>query len=160
MAHPLLLAGMAARQRTGCRGVTLLEVLAVAAVTATLVAIGVPQMTKLRGPYALAAASRQVATDLQTARLRAIARNTRYRVNFSASAATYTVEAETSPNTFVVEGGVQKLPRGVSVTAPSPGNPIFDTRGMLGSNVTVSVSVAGSGTSTVTVNVLGRTTIG
>jgi Tfp pilus assembly protein FimT len=150
---------MAARERTRCRGATLLEVLTVTAITVTLLAIGVPQMTKLRAPYVLASASRQIATDLQAARLRAIARNTRYRVNFNSAAKTYTLESESSPNTFVAEGGAQTLPRGATVTAPSPGNPIFDTRGMLGSDVTVSVSVAGSGTRTVTVNVLGRTTI-
>jgi Type II transport protein GspH len=125
----------------------------------TLLGIGVPQMARLRAPYALASASRQIATDLQTARMRAIARNTRYRVTFDTSAETYTLEREATPNNFVADGAAQTLPAGATVTAANPANPIFDTRGMLGSDVSVSVSVPGNGTKTVTVNVLGRTTI-
>jgi Tfp pilus assembly protein FimT len=150
---------MLAFRRHGTRGASLLEVLAATAIGMTLLAIGVPQMSRLRGPYALSSATRQVATDMQTARLRAIARNARYRVNFNAAAETYVLERETSPNTFVAEGGTQKLPAGATLTAPSPGNPIFDTRGMLTADVSVSVSVAGTGSRTVTVNVLGRTTV-
>jgi len=150
---------MVAPKRTGCRGFTLMEVLTATAITLVLLAIGVPQMARLRGPYALVSATRQIASDLQTARQRAIARNARYRVNFNAAAQSYTLEREASANTFVSEGGVQKLPTGVTVTAANPGNPIFDTRGMLAADVTVSVAVAGTGTRTVTVNVLGRTTI-
>jgi hypothetical protein len=41
----------------------------------------------------------------------------------------------------------------------TPGNPIFDTRGMLAANTSVPVTVTGAGTKTVTINVLGRTTI-
>ncbi len=134
-----------------------MEVLTATAITLVLLAIGVPQMARLRAPYALVSATRQITSDLQTARQRAIARNTRYRVTFNAGS--YTLERESSGNTFVSEGGVQKLPAGATVTAASPGNPIFDTRGMLTADVTVSVSVEGSGTRTVTVNVLGKTTI-
>jgi Tfp pilus assembly protein FimT len=150
---------MAARRRSRSRGASLLEVLTATAIGLTLLGIGIPRLSQMRAPYALAAASRQVATDLQSARLRAIARNARYRVRFDASAKTYVFERETTVNTFVADGATQKLPAGVSLTAPSPANPIFDTRGMLPADVTVSVSVPGAGTRTVTVNVLGRTTV-
>jgi Tfp pilus assembly protein FimT len=139
--------------------VTILEVLTATAITAILLAIGIPQMVRLRAPYALASASRQIAADFQAARMRAIARNTRYRIAFNATARTYSVERETTPNTFVAEGGVQTLPAGTTLTAADPANPVFDTRGMLGANVSVTVSMPGSGTKTVTVNVLGQTTI-
>jgi len=134
-------------------------VLTATAIMVTLLGIGIPQMTRLRAPYALASASRQIATDFQTARMRAIARNTRYRVTFNSSARTYILEREATANNFVADGGTQTLPAGATLTAANPANPIFDTRGMLGANVSVSVSVPGSGTRTVTVNVLGRTTI-
>lgn len=150
---------MAARRRKASRGATLLEVLTATGIMVTLLGIGVPQMTRLRAPYALASASRQIAADLQAARQRAIARNARYRVTFNAAAKSYTLEWEASPNSFVADGGAQKLPAGVTLTAPSPGNPIFNTQGMLAADTTVSVAIAGSGTRTVTVNVLGRTTI-
>jgi len=149
---------MAAR-RANCRGVTIIEVLTATAITAILLAIGVPQMARLRAPYALASASRQIASDLQTARMRAIARNVRYRVAFNSTTRSYRLERETTVNNFVAEGGTQTLPAGATLTAANPANPVFDTRGMLGANVSVSVSVSGSGTRTVTVNVLGQTTI-
>ena len=149
---------MAAR-RANCRGVTILEMLTATAITAILLAIGVPQMARLRAPYALVSASRQIAGDLQMARMRAIARNARYRVAFDSSTRTYQLERETTLNTFVAEGGVKTLPAGTTLTAANPANPVFDTRGMLGANVSVAVSVTGTGTRTVTVNVLGQTTI-
>jgi Tfp pilus assembly protein FimT len=146
-------------RRDGCRGTTLLEVLTATAIMITLLGIGVPQLARLRAPYALASASRQIASDLQTARMHAIARNTRYRVAFNASAKTYVLEREAAPNNFVAEGGTQTLPAAATLTSASPANPIFDTRGLLAADVSVSVSVPGSGTKTVTINVLGRTTI-
>jgi type II secretory pathway pseudopilin PulG len=155
----LLSLAMAARRHRACRGTSLLELLTATGIMVTLLAIGVPQMTRLRAPYAISAASRQIAADLQVARQRAIARNARYRVSFDASAKTYTLERESSSNVFVADGAAQKLAAGVSIGGPSPGNPIFDTRGMLAADVSVTVSLGGAHSRTVTVNVLGRTTI-
>src|SRR6266404_763428 len=103
MAPPLLYVAMPARSRTRSRGATLLELLTATGIMVTLLAIGVPKMTKLRGPYALASASRQVAADLQAARQRAIARNVAYRVNFDTAAKTYTLERQASPSSFVAD---------------------------------------------------------
>ena len=55
--------------------------------------------------------------------------------------------------------GFMPLPHPAAVGTVDPGNPVFDSRGMLATDVTVPVSVAGTGTRTVTINVLGRTTV-
>lgn len=138
---------------------SLLEVLTATAIFATLLGIGIPNLQRLRGPYSLTSATRQVVADLQATRQRAIARNARYRVNFDAAAGAYTLERETAPNNFVVDSALQKLPHGATIGTVNPGNPIFDTRGMLAAQVTVPISVNGTGSRTVTLNVLGRTAI-
>jgi len=113
----------------------------------------------LRAPYALSGAAHQIVGDLELARQRAIARNKRFRVNFNASAGSDVLEREEAPSSFVADGATQKLPHGAVLGTVNPGNPIFDTRGMLAANTNVPVTVTGAGTKTVTINVLGRTTI-
>jgi Tfp pilus assembly protein FimT len=147
---------MPARARR-CRGSSLLELLTATTITLSLLAIGLPNLARMRAPYILNGATHQIEADMQVARQRAIARNARYRVTFGA--AEYTLQRETTPNTWVTDGATQKLPAGASLGTVSPGNPIFDTRGMTTADVTVPVTVAGSGTRTVAMNVLGRTTI-
>ena len=143
------------------RGVSLLEVLITTALTAMLLALAVPNLRRLQAPYALRAASNQVVADVQAARMRAIARNTRYRVTFNTATSTYSLDAETAPgsNTWATDGGVQRLPRSASLGTISPGNPIFSTQGTLTAGVTIPVSVTNGRTKTITVNVLGQVTV-
>lgn len=150
--------GMPDRRR-GTRGVTILEVLTATALSGLLVAIAIPNLRRLVGPWALRAASQQIAADLQSTRFRAIASNVRYRVSFDTTARTYVIERETLPNTWVTEGARQTLPAAASLGTVTPVAPIFDTRGMLAATVSVPVSVPGTGARTVTINVLGNTTI-
>jgi len=149
---------MSSRRRRKSRGATLLDLLIAAGIMLILLAVGVPNLSRLRSPYTLAGATRQIAADLQAARQRAIARNVRYRVNFDAVHASYTIEREQAGN-WVADSAPQAVPMGAQLGTVLPGNPIFDTRGMLGAQVTVPVTVSGSGTRTVTINVLGKTTI-
>ncbi len=160
MAPALLFPAMPPRTRARSRGYTLLEVLTAIGILAVLLGIGVPNLSRLRSPYVLSGATRQIAADLQAARQRAIARNIPYRLNFNTSAKTYTVERQVGGN-WVTEGTTQKLPAGASLGTITPSNQIvFDTRGMVAANATIPVTVTGSGTRSVTVNVLGKTTIG
>ena len=146
-------------RRRGTRGATVLEVLTATALTGLLLAIAVPNLRTLVGPWALRSASQQIAADLQSTRLRAIACNVRYRVSFDTVARSYVVERETMPNTWVIEGAQQTLPAAASFGTITPAAPVFDTRGMLAATVSVPVTVPGTGARTVTTNVLGNTTI-
>ena len=131
---------------------TLLELVVAMVVFAVVYAIAVPNLQAMRAPYALEGTAYQVAAHVDMARQRAIARNARHRVVFTTSG--YHLERETTPNNFVVASGNFAPPYGVVIGTPSPGNPTFNTRGMLAGNITVPLSVDGGGTKTVTINVL------
>ena len=136
---------------------TLLEVLVAMALFTVLYAIAVPNLQAMRAPYALESATYQVASHLNMARQRSIARNSRHRVVFSSSG--YHIEREVSANTYVTDSAVFAPPHEVVIGTASPANPVFNSRGMLAAAVSVTVSMTGVGTKTVTTNVLGHTTI-
>jgi len=157
---PALLFRVMAQNRRRSRGYTLIESLITIGIMAIVLGIGVPRLSRLRSPYIMSGATRQIAAHLQAARQRAIARNVSYRLNFNPSAKTYTIERQVGAN-WVVDGATFNLPAGASLGTITPGNQIaFDTRGMLAANATIPVTVTGSGTKNVNVNVLGKTTIG
>jgi len=145
-------------RRRASRGLTLLEVLIATAMLATVLGIALPNFRGMRAPWALRTATNRIVADVQAARQRAIARNVRYRVTFTATG--YTVERETAPNTWTTDGAAQSLPSTATIGTVTGGNPIFDSRGMLVGTVTIPVTVPMAGTKTVTINVLGKTTIG
>src|SRR5437879_13910431 len=113
---------MASRRRAKSRGTTLLDVLVAAAIMLVLFAIGVPNLSRLRSPYALAGATRQIAADLQAARQRAIARNVRHRGNFDAAHASYTIEREQAGNR-APDPAPQPVPAGPQPGPVRPGTP-------------------------------------
>jgi prepilin-type N-terminal cleavage/methylation domain-containing protein len=137
------------------RGTSLIEVLTATALLGIVLGIGVPNLVRLRAPYASASAARQVAADLQAARLRAIARNARVRVVFADT--TYRIEREAGL-VWSVEGGARTLPPSATV-AVAPADPVFDSRGMLAAPVTITVEAPNAAAHTVAVNVLGHTTL-
>jgi Tfp pilus assembly protein FimT len=149
---------MIAECRRCSRGTSILEILISTGVLLTLLAIGLPQLSTVRAPYILVGSARQISAAVQAARQRAIARNVRYRVSFISSPPAYSVERDNG-GTWVAELPLQLLPSGATLGTVTPGNPVFDTRGMLAADVTVPITVAGAGTKTVTVNVLGKTAI-
>lgn len=136
---------------------TLIEMLVAMALFAVLYAIAVPNLQAMRAPYALESASYQLASHLNLARQRAITRNQRHRVVFTSNS--YQIEREASPSSFASDTATFAMPNDVVLGSPTPSTPIFNSRGMLAANVSVTVSMAGVGTKTVTTNVLGYTTI-
>lgn len=126
-------------------------------VFATLIAAGLPQLTRIRAPYAVMGASRQIAAAIASARQQAVARNTSYRVRFDASAKTYTVERLSAGN-WVQAQAPQKLASGLSF-GTIPANPVINANGTLAAAVAIPVNGTAAHTKTVSVNVLGQTTI-
>jgi type II secretory pathway pseudopilin PulG len=139
-------------------GYSLIELLGALALSGLLTALAVPSLRQLAAPWALDGASRQVAAAFQAARQRAIARNVRHRLRFTAPRS-FRLERETKAGGFVVDGGVQTLPRTVSLGGIGAKTPTFDTRGILTQPASVSIRVSKKSKRTVAVNVLGRTTI-
>jgi Tfp pilus assembly protein FimT len=159
-AFRLLCAAMPRSPKCTCatRGRSILEMLTAMGLSAILLTIAVPRFVQLKGPYVLRQASQQMAGEFQKTRMRAIARNQRYRFQYSSTNATYSIDREQSPGSWVTESRGQ-LPTGATVTWPNT-TPIFDTRGMLNQTASIPVAVAGySSTKTVTINVLGNVTI-
>lgn len=146
------------QSRRGTRGRSIVEVLTAIGISAILLATAVPNLQGMRAPWVLRQTAGQVAAEFQKARMRAIARGSRYRFSYNSTAKTYTIDREVTAGTWVVENTGQ-LPTSASITAPVT-TPIFDTRGMLNATATIPVNVTNySKTRTVTINVLGNVTI-
>lgn len=72
------------RGRRHCRGVTLTEMIIGIALIGILTILAVPNIERFSSGYKLRGAAREVATNLQHARMLAIKENRSYRVTFSA----------------------------------------------------------------------------
>ena len=135
-----------------------MEVLTACALITILGVIAVPRLHEIGAPFVLRQTTQQIAAEFQKARMRAIARNARYRFTYNASTRVYSLEREATPGNFVAEYSNQ-LVTGITLGTIS-GTPTFDTRGMLASDVSIPVNVnASTTTRTVTINVLGKVTI-
>jgi prepilin-type N-terminal cleavage/methylation domain-containing protein len=131
-------------------GFTLLELLIVIVLLSILGGIMTLQFPPLLSRTRLAAAARQVATDLQLVRMRTIAQNHRFRVTFRAGTADYVVERDDTGgwqpymlhgHAHAAEGeGRLVLPQGVVIeTVNSGGDVIFVPRGHVDGGITVTL---------------------
>jgi Tfp pilus assembly protein FimT len=115
--------------------------------------------------------ARQVASDLQVVRMKAIAQNRRFRVTFRPEAGDYAIDRENDDawgrlvlhghTTEQVEEAAIPLPPGVSISAVnSGGDVIFVPRGHVDGGISITLtSLAGAGTKRVIVNLAGRVRI-
>ena len=104
-------------------GFTLIEMLVSLTIMGALIAIAIPKFGKLLPGIRLASAARQVATDLQLARMRAISRHANQTVTFNTTTATYTFGASDTRN-------LSQMYPGTTITSLSPAvNPTFTTTG-------------------------------
>jgi type II secretory pathway pseudopilin PulG len=103
-------------------GYTLTELLVLVGIIGIVLGTGVPSFLSVLPSLRLSSAARQVATDLQLARMRAIAQNTSYTVTFDVSTASYTFGSDSR--------NLLDLFPGISIAAAS--NPTFTSRGTAG----------------------------
>jgi prepilin-type N-terminal cleavage/methylation domain-containing protein len=133
-------------------GFTLLELLIVIVLLGILGGIVALQFPPLLARTRLAAAARQVATDLQLVRMRAIAQNHRFRITFRAGTEDYVVERDEAegwqPHVLHGHGretegdGRLVLPQGVVIEmVNSGGDVIFVPRGHVDGGITVTLGV-------------------
>jgi prepilin-type N-terminal cleavage/methylation domain-containing protein len=153
------------------KGVTLLELLLVIAVLGILYGLVSLQLAPLASGAHLGNAARQVMTDLQLVRMKAIAQNHRFRVIFRPDRHDYIVERDESGTwqrhllhshqAEPVEGASIALPSGVRIAAiNSGGDVIFVPRGHVDGGMTVILeSPRGEGMKRVIVNLAGRVRI-
>jgi prepilin-type N-terminal cleavage/methylation domain-containing protein len=136
--------------KTNQRGFTVIEILAAIGVAGLLMVIAMPFFTKTLPALRLTDAARQVATDLQQVRMRAIAQSIPHQISFSSN--TYVIQR--CNGTCANEGGNMALPEGITVTPPaSP--PQFQPRGTVSTATTIRLS-NGTTNKWVCVRIVGR----
>lgn len=137
-------------------GFTLMEVIAVLVLMAIIMAIAAPSFISWLPSYRLSAAARQVAGDLQLARMKAISQNTAFQVSYSSK--TYVIQKCTpscaSPTN---DSGNIVLPEGI--TAAASATPQFQPRGTAGVTATITLTNDLSATKLVCVKAVGRVDI-
>lgn len=134
------------------RGFTVMELMVTIGIASILMAIAVPKFFATLPRQRLTGAARQVATDLQQVRMKAIAQNIPYQISFSTTA--YVLQR--CNGSCVDEGGSIQLPQGINVTASTA--PQFQPRGTAASATTITLS-NGSSTKWVCVRTVGRVNI-
>lgn len=148
------------KRRQGASGFTVIELLVTVGVAATLMATAVPAFMSLLPTINLSSAARQVATDLQFARVKAVSQSVRYRLSFVGAipgATTYLMQNDSS-GAFVTETGPFALPPGISVSALTATSE-FQPRGTVNATSTITLQNSNSQTRTVQVALVGRVTI-
>ncbi|HVO94748.1 MAG TPA: GspH/FimT family pseudopilin [Terriglobales bacterium] len=134
-------------------GFTLIEMMAGLGVAGLLMIIAMPFFTKTLPGLRLNDAARQIATDLQQTRMRAVAQSIPYQISFSTT--TYVIQSCNGTCTNV--SGNMALPEGITVTPPSTA-PQFQPRGTVAAASTIRIS-NGSTNKWVCVKIVGRVNI-
>ena len=115
-------------------GFTVGEMMAAVSILGILVAIGMPAFTRTLPGLRLTDAARQVATELQHVRMKAIARGIPQQVTFSTSS--YVLQQCNGACTS--DGGNIGLPEGITATASTP--PRFEPRGTVTTAAAITLS--------------------
>ena len=133
-------------------GFTLIELMAAIAVASILMAIAIPNFLSTLPSLRLTDAARQVATDLQQIRMKAIAQNIPYQMSFS----TTTYVLQRCNGSCANDSGNIALPEGITVSASTA--PQFQPRGTAAAASTITLS-NGSSSKWVCVKTVGRVNI-
>ena len=153
------------------QGFTIVELIAILSLLGVLGSIAFLQLKPLLAQVRLNSGARQIVSDLQVARMKAIAQNRRFRVTFRPDEGDYVVDREDGISwrrlilhghtTDEVDSASIPLPSGVSITAVnSGGDVIFVPRGHVDSGISITLSSpAGADTRKVIDNLAGRVRI-
>lgn len=144
-------------------GYTLIELIIVFAIIGIMAAVAVPNLVQWAATNRVHLAARELAADLQFARLRAITLNTRLRVTFDTTQETYKFERATGPGTWQDEGTFKDfrvLHPGVDIVDLTASDPIFQPPGTLAANtVTIILRNAQNRRKEITISKAGRVAI-
>lgn len=146
-------------------GFTVLELMVAVGIAMVVLGIAVPSLLTWLPTLRLSSATRQVATDLQVARMKAISQNTKFQVNFVGAlpATSYQVQKDLNNNGTIesgeIESGPFSLPDGITVTAVSTTPLEFQPRGTATNASTITLKNGNNETKTVQVAIVGRVTI-
>ncbi len=137
-------------------GFTLVELIVVLGLATIVMAIAVPHLISWLPTYRLSAGARQVASDLQLARMKAISQNAKFRLNFGALPSTsYTFEKDNGG--FATESGPFSLPDGIVVTVGAASE--FQPRGTVDTAGLITLKNSNNLTKQVQITIVGRVAI-
>ncbi len=125
--------------KPSARGFTVIELLSVIGIMLIITAIATPSFYYWLPTYRLSSGARQVAADLQLARMKAISQNTTYRLNFI-SVTQYQLERDAG---FTLESGPFTLPDEIEITAAVP-TQVFQSRGTASGTQTITLEIKNS----------------
>jgi len=152
-------------------GFTLLELLLIIVLLGILGSLASLQVAPLLSGARLARGARQIATDLQAAKMKAIAQNRSFRVTFRPDTRDYVVDREEdgtwqrhaldSHSAEPAADALITLPPGVGISAVnSGGDVIFVPRGYVDAGITITLgTTTGVGLKRIVVNLAGRVRI-
>ena len=129
---------------------SLLESCVSVAIVSTVTVIAAPSLMRARESYELDAAARQVASHLQSARIKAVSRNQDCRIRVD-SQATYLIECQDA--LWRVDENIV-LRRGFRIAATA--SPEFHRRGNVSPAATITIWDTGGRSKRVIVNITGR----
>jgi prepilin-type N-terminal cleavage/methylation domain-containing protein len=142
-------------------GFTVIEIILVLAVATIMLAIAIPNLFAVLPGFRLSDAARQVAKDLQVARMKAIAQNRKFRLNF-VSSTSYTVQSDQNGDGTIGstedESGPFSLPQGITAS-PLGATSEFQPRGTASAAGTITLQNSNSQTKSVQISVVGRVSI-
>jgi type IV fimbrial biogenesis protein FimT len=143
------------------KGFTITELMIVIAIMGVLTAVATPNMSRWLTSIRMASATREIASTLQLARVKAITKNTNVRINFDTTANTYQMQQRDSVNltTWNNVENAKKLPTGIQFVSVT-GNPITFQSGrgstLPSNNGTITIQNAQGKTNEVVVAQTGR----
>lgn len=103
------------------RGVTLIELIIVMVIIAIGAVLTAPNIGGWLPNYRLRSATRDVASTLRLAQIKAVSSNTSYQVVFDTAHDSYILQYQDTGG-WVGDGGTQTLPTGVKFNTTFPGN--------------------------------------
>jgi prepilin-type N-terminal cleavage/methylation domain-containing protein len=107
-------------KRMNQKGVTLIELVVVFVIIAIGAALVVPNIGGWLPNYRLRSATRDIASTMRTAQMKAVSNNMEYRVFFP-DASSYVLQRNSGG--FITEGALQTIPPGISLDLTNlPGN--------------------------------------
>jgi general secretion pathway protein H len=104
------------------RGVTLIELIIVMVIIAIGAVLTAPNIGGWLPNLRLRSATRDVASIMRLAQLKAVSNNTSYQVVFDTAHDSYILQYQDTGGGFVTEGGTQSLPTGVKFNTNFVGN--------------------------------------
>ena len=145
---------------SACAGFSIAEVLTAIVVGAILCALAAPRLPAYQAEFQISGGARQIAVDLQRARMRAVGENVFYRVVFNMEGS-YVLQSSADGITYVNEESPLRLPSGISFVSTFGGlpQPRFSRLGTLAADARLTIKNSIGQTKVVQMNTLGQITI-